>query len=47
MREFWIVLLVAMLSVGGIAAMNWAMGPPGGSGALHAPATLAGSSGRS
>ncbi|MBR0642403.1 hypothetical protein [Plastoroseomonas hellenica] len=34
MREVWIVLLVAVLSVGGIAAMNWVMGPPGGSSLL-------------
>lgn len=45
MRELWIVLLVAVLSVGGIAAMNWVMGPPGGA-SLMTPATLAGAGAR-
>lgn len=39
MREVWIVLLVVVLSVGGIAAMNWVMGPPGST-SLLVPATL-------
>jgi hypothetical protein len=45
MRDIWIMLLVTALSVGGIAAMNWMMGPPGRS-LLWAPTTVADSNAR-